>query len=125
MQVGGRCSAGHAGEPPALEGAPVEHRREWLDDGVYNKTNDADIDCIAYWIAFGPHGPRAETPPGEGRKVFSYTLIGVLAGFAIFALTHLSAGPHPSTMNREWQEKTNEYFKVRTMILRNWRNVLN
>lgn len=24
------------------------------------------------------------------------------------------AGEHPSTVNREWEEKTNEYFKVRT-----------
>ncbi|KAF2478652.1 cytochrome c oxidase subunit IV-domain-containing protein [Neohortaea acidophila] len=65
----------------------------------------------AYWIAFGPHGPRAGDPPGEGRKVLLYTIIGSLAGVGIFGLTHLFAGPHPSTMNREWQEATNEYFK--------------
>jgi hypothetical protein len=74
------------------------------------RTNVLDT---AYWIAFGPHGPRAEAPPGENTKVFTYTLIGVGAGSIIFYLTHVSANPPPSTLTKEWQEKTNEYFKVR------------
>jgi len=65
----------------------------------------------AYWIAFGPHGPRAEAPQGENTKVITYTLIGVLAGSVIFALTHHFSNPPPHTMTKEWQEATNEYFK--------------
>ena len=68
----------------------------------------------AYWIAFGPHGPRAESPPGENTKVFTYTMLGVLASTVIFLVTHHMANEAPSTMTKEWQEATNEYFKVRT-----------
>jgi len=65
----------------------------------------------AYWIAFGPHGPRAEHPPGENWQVIKYTIycLGV-SGF-IFWLSRHFAGPHPKTMSREWQEATNEYLK--------------
>ncbi|EGP83841.1 unnamed protein product [Zymoseptoria tritici ST99CH_1A5] len=65
----------------------------------------------AYWVAFGPHGPRAETPPGEGTKVFIYTLMGVGAAGAIFFTSRMFARPAPSTMNKEWQEATNEYLR--------------
>ena len=73
----------------------------------------ADSIRTAYWIAFGPHGPRAETPPGEGTKVFTYTIIGVAASLVIFLATHHLANPPPSTLTKEWEEATNEYFKVR------------
>jgi len=66
----------------------------------------------AYWVAFGPHGPRAETPPGENSKVFWYTLIGCAVGGLIFFVTHETlSGSSPRTLNKEWQEATNEYFK--------------
>lgn len=67
---------------------------------------------IAYWIAFGPHGPRAQAPPGEGTKVFVYTILGVVAAGALFGFTRYFAGPPPRTMNKEWQEATDEYMKV-------------
>lgn len=67
---------------------------------------------IAYWIAFGPHGPRALPPPGEGRKIFSYTMIGVGISFIIFMLIRTQARGPPSTMTKEYQEMTNEYLKV-------------
>lgn len=67
----------------------------------------------AYWIAFGPHGPRAQTPPGEGWKVLSYTLVGVAASLGIFGLARFFAKPGPSTMNKEWEEATNEILRVR------------
>ena len=67
----------------------------------------------AYWIAFGPHGPRKEAPPGEGRSIAEYTIALTLLAFAIFGVTHHFAGGRPPTLNKEWQEKTNEYLKVR------------
>ena len=72
-----------------------------------------DKPYTAYWIAFGPHGPRAGSPPGEGTKIFTYTVLGVAASLVIFLATHHFANPPPSTLNKEWQEATNEYFKVR------------
>jgi hypothetical protein len=71
----------------------------------------------AYWIAFGPHGPRSVPPPGEGKKVALYTAIGLGISFAIFGVMRAFARPAPKTMTREWQEATNEYLKVRDIIL--------
>ncbi|GIZ36961.1 hypothetical protein CKM354_000042600 [Cercospora kikuchii] len=65
----------------------------------------------AYWIAFGPHGPRAQAPPGENTKVFAYTIVGVLAAGALFGFTRYFAREKPRTLNKEWQEASNEYFK--------------
>jgi len=65
----------------------------------------------AYYIAFGPHGPRAEAPPGEGWKIFRYTMYGCAASFALFAFTRMFARGPPKTMSKEWQEASNEYLK--------------
>ncbi|GAB7345186.1 hypothetical protein MBLNU457_3567t1 [Dothideomycetes sp. NU457] len=65
----------------------------------------------AYWIAFGPHGPRAMPPPGESGRVFAYTMIGVAAAGAIFAFTRYFARGPPHTMTREYQEQSDEYLK--------------
>lgn len=65
----------------------------------------------AYWIAFGPHGPRSLPPPGEGKKVALYTAIGVGASLLLFASMRLFAGPAPHTMTREWQEAANERLR--------------
>jgi len=72
----------------------------------------ADSVSIAWWIAFGPHGPRAETPPGEWGRIWFYTAIGVAASAVLFYGIHAFARPPPRTMTKEWQEATNEYLKV-------------
>jgi hypothetical protein len=80
----------------------------------YDLEHGADkILLTAYWIAFGPHGPRAQTPPGEGTKVFLYTMVGVAAAGVIFGVTRYFARPPPRSMNKEWQLATDEYMKVR------------
>lgn len=66
----------------------------------------------AYWIAFGPHGPRAGSPPGENWKIFSYTLILIGVSAGIFGITRHFARPPPKTMTKEYQEMTDEYLKV-------------
>lgn len=68
--------------------------------------------CTAYWIAFGAHGPRAVTPPGEGWKVLGYTLAGVAVSFALFASVRAFARGPPATMTKEYQEASNEYLLV-------------
>lgn len=73
---------------------------------------ETDTWQTAYYIAFGAHGPRAGTPPGEGFKVFSYVIAGVAVSFALFCAIRMGAGPAPGTMNKEYQEATNEYLKV-------------
>ncbi len=66
----------------------------------------------AYWIAFGPHGPRAVDPPGENWRVFYATMIGIGVAAVIFTIQRALAKPPPSTLTREWQEASNEYLKV-------------
>ncbi|KAI9869955.1 MAG: Cytochrome c oxidase subunit 5A [Pleopsidium flavum] len=68
----------------------------------------------AYWIAFGPHGPRSLPPPGEGWKIFNYTMIGVGVAFGLVWFVRLFARPPPATMTKEYQEQTNEYLKIPT-----------
>lgn len=69
----------------------------------------------AYWIAFGPHGPRALPPPGEGMKVLTYVILAVIASGALFGFTRSFARGDPRTMTKEYQEATNEYLKVRCL----------
>lgn len=70
------------------------------------------IYLTAYFIAFGNHGPRAQTPPGEGWKVFAYTMVGVAVSFGLFSFVRMFGKGVPPTLNKEWQEATNEYLKV-------------
>lgn len=73
---------------------------------------------IAYFIAFGPHGPRRPPPPDEGRKVLFLSVAVCFGAFAVFAFTRMFASPiRPRTMTKEWQEATEEYMKVRSMII--------
>lgn len=66
----------------------------------------------AYWIAFGPHGPRAGPAPGEGSRVFWGVAASVAASLGIFATVRMFAGPAPETMTKEYQEASNEFLKV-------------
>ena len=73
------------------------------------------VSCTAYYIAFGPHGPRRPPPPDEGRKVFFLSAAVIAAAVGVFSLTRLFANPvRPRTMTKEWQEATEEYMKVRS-----------
>lgn len=75
-------------------------------------TADPDL-IVAYYVAFGPHGPRRPTPPDEGRKVFFLTAGVIASAVALFSVTRLFANPvRPRTMTKEWQEATEEYMKV-------------
>ncbi len=87
-----------------------------MSSGSSQNDPEADLNRVltAYWIAFGPHGPRALPPPGEGKKVALYTTFGLIASFIAFAAIRAFAGPAPASMTKEWQEATNEYLKVRT-----------
>ncbi|KAK6193545.1 hypothetical protein LQW54_012350 [Pestalotiopsis sp. IQ-011] len=66
----------------------------------------------AYWIAFGPHGPRAQPPADEGRKVALYVAIGVGVSLAVFSAMRMFAKPPPPTMTKEYQEASNEFVKA-------------
>lgn len=98
------------------EGMPQTEQAElWMALRDRMKGNWAELTLqekkAAYWIAFGPHGPRAMPPPDEGRRVALYTAVGVAVSFAIFATMRMFAKPAPRTMSKEYQEASNEYLK--------------
>ncbi|KAG1756862.1 COX4, subunit IV of cytochrome c oxidase [Suillus paluster] len=73
------------------------------------KSLSLDEKKAAYYVAFGPHGPRASvSPPGQGLKVFLSTLglVGV-AGLLTLAIRS-RAPPPPKTITREWEEASNQ-----------------
>jgi len=92
---------------------PAEQAEVWMQlrDRMKGSWSDLTVQekKASYWIAFGPHGPRAVPPPGEGTKVFVYTMIGMGVSFALFYAVRLAARPPPSTMTKEWQEASEEY----------------
>lgn len=75
------------------------------------------IVSTAYWIAFGPHGPRAQDPPGTGAKVAWGVALGLAASFGLFAVIRLFANPAPYTMTKEYQEQSNEFLIVSRLLL--------
>ncbi|KAK5111749.1 Cytochrome c oxidase polypeptide 5, mitochondrial [Meristemomyces frigidus] len=118
-----RTYADHAISNPTLaniekrwEGmAPQEQADLWmaLRDRMKGDWNELTLHekKAAYWIAFGPHGPRALPPPGEGWKVFAYTMYGIGAAGVLFGMVkYFSRGP-PRTMTPEYQKATDEYLK--------------
>ena len=88
---------------------PFERR---LVGQVFGSASSSPNVCTAYWIAFGPHGPRALPPPGENWMVFGYTMLGIGISFVIFWAIRSMARPAPGTMTAQYQEMTNEYLKV-------------
>lgn len=72
----------------------------------------ADEKKAAYYISFGEWGPRKPLyGPGDKARVFWGVMIGLGAGCALFAGVRALAAPGPTTLNREWQEKSDEYLK--------------
>jgi len=73
------------------------------------KTLSVDEKKAAYYVAFGPHGPRTPVnPPGQSLKVFVYTMALVGVATVISWGVRSRAPPPPKTLTREWQEASNE-----------------
>ncbi|KAL6866328.1 Cytochrome c oxidase subunit 5B, mitochondrial [Amphichorda felina] len=118
--VARRAESTHAISNPTLsniekrwEGMPLQEQADlWMSLRDRMKGNWKELTVqeqkAAYWIAFGPHGPRAADPPGTNAKVFWGTVAGVAVSFGIFGVIRLFAKPAPHTMNKEWQEASNE-----------------
>ncbi|BGP04078.1 Cytochrome c oxidase subunit 5B, mitochondrial [Rhodotorula toruloides] len=60
----------------------------------------------AYYVAFGPHGPRAPLEVNTGK-----TIGGVIAALGaasvLFYLMRKNAQETPKTLSKEWQEESN------------------
>ncbi|CAM1509307.1 Fc.00g030460.m01.CDS01 [Cosmosporella sp. VM-42] len=118
-----RAASTHAISNPTLaniekrwEGMPLQEQADlWmaLRDRMRSNWNELTLQekKAAYWIAFGPHGPRAVDPPGTGARIAWGVAIGLGVSVAIFAALRLVAKPAPYTMTAEYQEQSNELLK--------------
>lgn len=71
---------------------------------------------LAYFVAFGPHGPRTPAnEPGHSLKVFVGVAALVGTAYAVFELARSQAAPPPRTMTTEYQEQMNEYMRSQNM----------
>ncbi|CAG8503724.1 14997_t:CDS:2 [Dentiscutata heterogama] len=84
---------------------------EELQKQDWNKLS-IDDKRAAYYVSFGPHGPREPlTGPGHTSKVF-IGVGGVLAAsLGILLFTKKAVPEHPRTLTKEWQEATNEKMR--------------
>ncbi|KAI0080544.1 COX4, subunit IV of cytochrome c oxidase [Panus rudis PR-1116 ss-1] len=73
------------------------------------RTLSIDEKKAAYYVAFGPHGPRAPTSkPGDGLKI-ALAVLGAAAVAGVITVTVKSfAPPPPRTLNKEWEEASNQ-----------------
>jgi cytochrome c oxidase subunit 4 len=99
------------------EGMPLQEQADlWmaLRDRMQGNWTELTVQekKAAYWIAFGPHGPRAQDPPDFQLKVFLTVLGAFAVTGVIFGLMRWAANPVPHTMSREWQEASNEFLKA-------------
>ncbi|KAI0797527.1 cytochrome c oxidase subunit IV [Abortiporus biennis] len=63
----------------------------------------------AYYVAFGPHGPRTPThKPGSTLKIFSAVAAAVGVTAALYFSIRSTAPPPPKTINKEWEEAMNQ-----------------
>ncbi|KAI9276911.1 cytochrome c oxidase subunit IV [Phascolomyces articulosus] len=66
----------------------------------------------AYYVAFGPHGPREPiTQPGHTGKVLGGVAAVLAASAGLFYVIRVNGAEKPQTFTKEWQEATNEYLK--------------
>lgn len=77
-------------------------KKDWKELSIDEKK-------AAYYVAFGPHGPRAPiSKPGDNLKIFLATMGLVGSAFVLGNVIHQWAAPPPKTMTKEWEEATNE-----------------
>ncbi|KAJ8455385.1 hypothetical protein ONZ45_g18958 [Pleurotus djamor] len=77
-------------------------KKDWKELSIDEKK-------AAYYVAFGPHGPRAPiNPPGTLLKVFLATM-GLVGAAGVLTITIKQfATPPPKTITKEWEEASNE-----------------
>ncbi|KAJ3566012.1 hypothetical protein NP233_g7266 [Leucocoprinus birnbaumii] len=93
------------------EKASVHQQLEEVQKKPWNELS-VDEKKAAYYVAFGPHGPRAPTSqPGDNFKILLYTAALVGAGASLFFAIRGLGAPPPRTMTREWEEASNERAK--------------
>ncbi|CAF9927579.1 MAG: Cytochrome c oxidase subunit 5A [Heterodermia speciosa] len=117
------ASSAHAISNPTLAGIekrweempPQEQADLWMALRDRMKIDWHDLTLqekkAAYWIAFGPHGPRALEPEGQAWLVVKGVAAAVAVSAVLFVIIRSLARPAPKTMTAQYQEMTNEYLR--------------
>ncbi|KAA1469312.1 cytochrome c oxidase subunit IV [Dentipellis sp. KUC8613] len=80
-------------------------KKDWKELSIDEKK-------AAYYVAFGPHGPRTPVnPAGTVPKVIFGVAALVASAGLIYAGLRSLAPPPPRTLTKEWEEATNERAK--------------
>jgi len=70
----------------------------------------------AYYVSFGPHGPREPIlPPGSNIKIVGGTLAAIAAAIGLFAAIRSQAPPQLKTQTEEWVQATRELQREQKM----------
>ncbi|KAM0747258.1 cytochrome c oxidase subunit IV [Meredithblackwellia eburnea MCA 4105] len=73
-------------------------KKDWKELSIDEKK-------AAYYVAFGPHGPREPIlPPGSGAKTVGAVALAVTAAFGLFSIVRSFGSEVPKTVNKEWEE---------------------
>ncbi|GAA5886987.1 hypothetical protein JCM6882_009407 [Rhodosporidiobolus microsporus] len=93
------------GLTPADQEATFKHleelqKKDWKELSLDEKK-------AAYYVAFGPHGPREPVQADMGKTVGGLVAAVAAAG-VLFYLVRLGGGETPKTITKEWQEASNE-----------------
>jgi cytochrome c oxidase subunit 4 len=98
------------------EQAAVHQQLEALQQKDWKVLSLAVVGSVAYYVAFGPHGPRAPVNP-QGTTVKVVAGVGVLIASAglIYGGIRSVAPPPPRTITKEWEEASNERAKEHKM----------
>ncbi|KAK0544473.1 Cytochrome c oxidase subunit 5B, mitochondrial [Tilletia horrida] len=74
-------------------------KKDWKELSIDEKK-------AAYFISFGPHGPRKPiTAPGQGLRTATGVVISFVATLAVFYGFRSIAAPAPKTLTTEYQEQ--------------------
>ncbi|KAF8906441.1 cytochrome c oxidase subunit IV [Mucidula mucida] len=80
----------------------VLNQKSWKDLSIDDKK-------AAYYVSFGPHGARTPvSKPGDGLKVFGGVLVTLSVSAVLFFGVRAMAPEAPRTINKEWQEASNQ-----------------
>ncbi|PIL24385.1 transporter [Ganoderma sinense ZZ0214-1] len=73
------------------------------------KSLSVDEKKAAYYVAFGPHGPRAPAnPPGTVPKIIGGVAAALAAATALYVVIRANGPAPPKTITKEWEEASNE-----------------
>jgi cytochrome c oxidase subunit 4 len=96
---------------PAEERAQVHNQLEEIQKKDW-KTLSVDEKKAAYYVAFGPHGPRTPAnPPGSTAKLLLGVTGSLAATAVLFYSIRAAAPPPPKTLTKEWEEAATQRAK--------------